>query len=288
MIGSVTFEMDRLMKTLKDVEPVLKKDMTALVKQSMRKAIEKAIELTPPGGDVSGQAAKKRGEGAIVTDLFGGNRSSKGFGKAGRRAGIFFGVKESILTKFKRGNTDTKIKKGVREDHEILFRKKDGTVYATQQHTYRPNATISEMAAHHKRYFKNGRMTSSISGQAETGQWVFVDKFTTTKKNLDAFTKTLFAKVGIWAAGWMPAAAKVGARKTPAWIKRHTGRANGRCTITDTTTQYIIEAANSTGYRYGNLQRIVRYAIASARGSMIADAREKVMRQSLKKAGLKK
>jgi hypothetical protein len=287
MIGSVTFEMDRLMKTLKEIQPEMNKGMKTVVKDAAKVVVRKAIEMTPPGSNtVQGQAAKKRGENAIVTDLFGGNRSSKGFGKQGRRGGIFFGVNEAILTKFHDTlGRNQKIKAAEAQNREILFRTKTGEVWATQQNLYRPNASMSEMMAHHRRYFKNGNMTSSISGMVTTGQWVFVDRFVTTKKNLNQFMRLLQKRVGFWAAGWMKAVEKLKVSRVPGWIKRHADYSKGRCPFIEGRDKFTIEIANSTGY--GSLKRIVPYALAGARGAMIKSA-EIIKARSLAKAGLKK
>jgi len=281
MISKTEIQMDKLMRTLNRVRPVLNKSMKAIVKQSARQVIESAVKYTPPSGKgAQGKSAQRRGEAAIATDLFGGRRGSgMGGDKHRRRMGIFFAVKEAILRKFQDGNgNNVKIKARVAADKEVLFIRKDGSVYATQKNMYKPEASMGEMMAHHRRYFKNGRMTSSVSGMATTGQWVFVDSFVTTKKKLDEFSKILFKRVGIWSAGWMPAITKLKARRIPAWIKRHkeVGGKNGRCTITPETgdaDKFMIEMANSTGY--GSLQRVIEPALKGSRRKMIEDYRNK-------------
>lgn len=297
MINSTQMDIQKLMRTLDRVRPILNKKMDVLVKNAGRLVVESAIEHTPPGGkNVHGKAAQKRGESSIATDLFGGMRGGMTLGnnKQNRRMGIFFAVKESILKRFKGGKgramtdgqgTKIKIKARQNEDKEILFIRKDGTIYATQQNTYRPDASMGEMMAHHRRYFKNGRMTSSMSGRATTGQWVFVDSFVTSKENLEEFAQLLYKRVGIWAAGFMPAVKKLKARKIPKWIQRHEGIAKGRCLFIEKGDRFTIEMANSTGY--GNIQRVFDVGLRSARGSMIKDAM-KVKKDALEKAGLKK
>lgn len=290
MIGNVQFETDRLIQKLRAIQPEMKKGMTQLTKDAAKLAVRKAVEMTPPGEiNMGAQDAKKRGENAIAIDLFGGKRGTGAAqNKTARRMGIFFGVKESILKKFENtggvAGSKVKIKARSAKDDEILFIKKDGTVYATQKQFYRPNASIAEMEAHHRRYFKNGHMTSSVSGLATTGQWVFVDSFVTTTKNLTSFLTFLRKRVGIWAAGWMPAIEKLTISRVPAWIRRHSAIAKGRCDFVESGDRFEIVIANSTGY--GSLSRIVPYAIAAARAGMDAQFKH-IKAKALARAGFR-
>lgn len=289
-IGSVEFEMGSLIQKLRHIAPEMHKGMKTLVKEASVITVRKAVEMTPPGwSGLSGKEAKKRGETAIAVDLFGGKRGTgKGENKHSRRMGIFFSVRGAILKKFDNVITGKKglhIKKGEAEDKKLLFKRKDGSVYATRENLYRPNASMSEMDAHHKRYFKNGRMTSSVSELATTGQWVFVDKFVTTTEKLKEFMRFLQMRVGIWAAGWMPAVSKLNVSRIPGWVKRHSAIAKGRCEIQDNGYSFFMEAANSTGY--GDLSRILPYALAGAKEAMAAQV-PAIKKKALAKAGFKK
>jgi hypothetical protein len=282
-------EISELQKALKRISSETGKECKPIVKKAGRLIVEKTMRLTPPGGGGLGWAqAKKRGNAAIAVDLFGGARGGRKLGnnKKNRRMGIFFSVKASTLQRFKDvDGHKVKIKQKEATDSETLFIKKTGEVYATQSHNYHPNASLSDMMAHHRRYFKKGRMTSSISGMATTGQWMFVDSFVTTTENLLKFLQFLQGRIGIWAAGFMPAAKELGMKKAPKWISKHAEYAKGDCKITETPSSYQIKIINSSGY--GSLSRIIPYALAGTREGMIKEM-ERAKAAVLKKAGLKK
>ncbi len=64
------FDMSRLQKAIKDLEPLVKKSRKELVEQAAKGFVKNVAEITPPASKGStGTAAKKQGEAAIINDL---------------------------------------------------------------------------------------------------------------------------------------------------------------------------------------------------------------------------
>ncbi len=171
---------------------------------------------TPPANEMArGRAARKQGEGAIKRDLLGGR---------GKRAGIFTVLSDGLIAQAEHFSTFN-----VR-----LFTKKDGAVYGTEEALFRPHASTSEMRAHHKKYFKNGRMTQAGGRTRDIGRWKFVDKMVVSKSAMDAYLKVMYARVGRFAASQLRGALDLGAgAKVPDWIKRHVMKGSARWIIND-------------------------------------------------------
>jgi hypothetical protein len=77
------------------------------------------------------------------------------------------------------------------------------------------------MAAHHARYFKNGRMTKARDATKDIGRWKFIDSMIVGVGTLSSYVNFVQSHVGRMKAGWMAAAMRYGATGVPAWVARH-------------------------------------------------------------------
>jgi len=261
---NVKVESYRLNRALRQVSLATGKTMKTVVKDAAKLATRKAIEMTAPGeSGMAGLDAKKRGETAIAQDAMGGVRGANGKTK---RAGIFFVANEGILRKFQKQNPGGNIEK--------LFTRKDGSVWATEKRFYRPNASISEMDAHHAQYWRNGRMTSAGTRDRTIGRTVFIDRMVVGKGAYRAWLRNRQKRIGLLAAGFMAAVVKLKVGRIPAWITRHKRR-SGTAPETTTGNKYKISIINSVSYgSNAQLPRIVPAALAAARLGLLAGVKQ--------------
>lgn len=177
------------------------------------------FDITPPaGGSVTGPAAKKRGEAAITGDLFGGRRVSVG-GFTATTRGLFI-VSETVGEE--------------RDEIVSLFTNKDGVTYGVEKKLYRPAASTEEMIAHVAKYRSKatGRISRAGLRTRNVGRHVFIDRMVIRPSAAARLLRTLHGRVGSLAAGWLPAAQRLGARRIPTWVRRHAARAQGYGGIT--------------------------------------------------------
>lgn len=278
---NVHVEAARLMRTLREVRPALKKSGKELVRAGARLATRKAIEMTPPfdsrnaeGSLNNALEAKRRGENAILTDAF-GSRAGSSRGKT-KRSGIFFVANESLLRKFRAQNPGG--------EEERLFVRKDGTVWATEKRNYHPGASVSDMNAHHARYWNNGRMSSAGTRTRDIGRWKFIDRMVVGPTARNRWLRSRYQRVGFLAAGWLTAAKELKVARIPAWIKRHSS-APGALRFSESDSKFVIYVVNSVKFgRNAQLDRIVPYALRAASLGMKAQAKH-IALKAMKRAG---
>lgn len=184
-----------------------KKELPDVLMSPVAKGVMRQIIANSP------PKKKAYGQGAIHRDLMGGDG----------RAGIFYVSNAKDL-----GGLHERSPNGIVK----LFTTKDGRVYGTETEFYKPNASIADMAAHHGRYFKNGRMSSAGSRTRDIGRWKFIDRMVVSKQAMKRFETHLGKKLGIAASGWNLAAAKLGV-KPPEFIWRHGGAGGFQLLVTD-------------------------------------------------------
>ena len=189
-------------------------EAAAVIKQSVRLVARDAMKMTPPFGKAPVQetwaSQKSVQQNAIKADLLGGRSSRKGNSKS---AGVF------AVMNLAAGQTYTRKDGTVR-----LFRKKDGTEYGCEQHLYRPNASVSEMAEHHRKYrTARGRVTTAGSMTRDIGRWVFVDKMIVTKSSMDRYLRHVFKQVGKAKSGFSRAFQALGGKGLPGFVTKHGG-----------------------------------------------------------------
>jgi len=208
-----------LEQKLKAFEREFKVSGQKLLKQQVRLlARDLAFETAPYGLSKSSQ---KMGENTIKGDIIGRVRANGE--TTTNRQPLFFVIDEPKVRKnFKASPTG----------EQKLWINKDGKVYAVEKTFFKPNASIDEMRAHHKRYYKNGRRTRAGSFTRDVGRWRFIDKMTVGKRSLTNYLKYIFQRVGLSKAGWVKAGSTFGkVTGIPAWVMRHMGKARGSAKI---------------------------------------------------------
>lgn len=197
-------------EALRNISVFVKGGPPKALKDEARLLTRDAVRYTPPFGASpireSWAEQRKAGEAAIRRELLGGKT-----GKT-RHSGIFLVAADHML------------KNKPSEKTVRLFATKDGKVYGVDRQLFRPNASIAEMEAHHKRYrLADGRVTSAGTGDRTVGRWKFIDKMVVSKAAMDRYLKHVFKKVGQAKSGWSLAANGVGLA-LPNWISRGTGQ----------------------------------------------------------------
>lgn len=110
-------------------------------------------------------------------------------------------------------------------------------------------------------------------------------KVAITAAALRILQSVLLKRVGWLAAGWLPAAEKLGAKGVPAWIARHTS-APGACVVTVRATGIRLELVNAVSYvgSVADYERRVEKAIEYEAGALERQA-DFLQKKLLKKAG---
>lgn len=219
--------------------------------------IKEVVDITPPAhGKGTRGRARKMGQKKIATDLVGG-----GSGRGRRRAGVFTVLSDSLI--------DSAIETGAYEGGENvrLWVTKDGRVYGTQRHFFRPDASMTEMRAHHKRYFKNGEMSRAGTYTRDIARWRWIDQMVVRVSTFNRYLKSQQRKVGFYAAGFAPALA--GTRQPlPVYMRGHVTEGTFVLSLGDTTLE--MRAANRVGYSRldRHLRRRVEWAARAQAGKM--------------------
>lgn len=216
------------------------------------------IDITPPAsGKGTRGKARKMGQNKIAGDLTGGGSS-----RGKRRVGVFTVLPDETI--------DWAIESGqsTSSDNVRLWIRKDGTVYGTQQHLFRPNASMSEMREHHKRYFKNGRMSSAGSYERGIGRWKWIDQMVVRESTFKRYLRKQERKVGFYAAGFRPGAEMLGA-SIASYMKGHSAMGSVSLDLGgDNTLDF--SAVNAVGYGTidRDVQRRIQWAVTMQAAKM--------------------
>ncbi len=214
-----TFDYSPLLGQLVRVPSDLREPVLTAIRQGANNMIAggktSLLQNTPPyNAGARGNAAKAQGEGAIKRDLLGGKK----------RAGIFTVLSDSLIEQAETLGTGN-----IR-----LFATKTGDVYGTESALFEPHASINQMRVHHKRYFKNGKMSQAGGRDRTIGRWKFVDKMVVSKSSMDAYRQHIQSRVGMFAASQMGGAIQLGgSSKVPAWVRRHPIAGGARWVVND-------------------------------------------------------
>lgn len=240
--------------TNQDTQTLIKQQATLLVFNGQNTGI---VNLTPPfSKGVKGAKAYEQAQIAIRRDIFGGRR----------RAGIFNALPDTMI--------DQALETGIYSSGNVrLFTKKNGDVYGTERTLFKPEASQEDLRDHHKKFFKNGRMTSAGSRTRDIGRWKFIDKLTIRRSTADEYLKTLYKKIGFAAACFYVAAKKIGLkpRGVPKWIRDHesapgVGYDPG---FTPDSTKFAITLVSTLNYNGGlDMSSKVRYALKYRENAM--------------------
>lgn len=247
-----------------------RRDVEVEFKAQCKGLMRHVIDNTPPAGKHGrGTMAKSLGRSAIRRDLVGYG----GFARHQKRAGIFTVLSDSLI--------DSAIETGAYEGGENvkLWVRKDGTVYGTQRHFFRPDASMSEMRAHHKKYFVNGEMSAAGAYTRDIGRWKWIDQMVVRESTFDRYLKSQERKVGLYASGWRPSAQSLGV-STPAYMKGQP--AIGAVEFRMDESDLSFRAINAVGFGRvdSDMLRRIRYA-----AEYQANAMERQIEVLIKKYG---
>lgn len=279
-----------------------KAKLTIMMEQ-MVLLVKDAMKLTPPMGDApiteKIEAQKAIGERAIRRDLTGGRDHAWSDPKAGIFAALDHGMMMRNMYKAKStGNVR-------------LFVAKDKTVYGVESELFRPDASDSEIKAHHQKYRskRTGRVTSAGARDQNIGRWKFVDKMVIEKNAFNRYLETVFSKVLTAKAGWVYAwqrfqvalgrttgggftksgkeREEVG-RGIPAILRKLKSSKSGHYINAGTEEKPVMEAGNTIPYA----QRWVTHVIKRAWSNRVrniqkqADRMAKELAKSLRQKGI--
>jgi len=190
--------------------------------------VELSMRTQPFGKDDTG---KLNGEKAITRDLI---------GKSMQRAGLF-GIVSDKHIQYRTGN--------------VRLFVYGGKPYTTDELYYRPNASLEDMRAFHRKSFVNGKVSSAGSRTVDVGRWKFVEKMYVNKATLGDYLEKVQKKVGLAKSGWARCAEQLPkvisgsmTRGIPSWVTRH-DKSNGSVqdNSTDLTNPSIV-LKNTTPY----------------------------------------
>jgi hypothetical protein len=226
-------DMSGILSKLVRVAPVIRKPVRTLVIQEAKGFTRDAQRITPPASQgVSGPAARQQGMAAIRRDLLGGGGGSNKF------AGVFTVLPDALIERAVLYNSS---------DNVRLFVTKTGEVYGTEKALFRPFATVDQMYAHHRRFFKNGRMSQAGARTRDIGRWRFIDKMVVSQGAMNDYLEYVYEKVGSLASGFNAAAIELGVPVSP-WIKRHGTRSGTIDFQEDGELRFMISIANEVSY----------------------------------------
>jgi hypothetical protein len=141
-----------------------------------------------------------------------------------------------------------------------LWVSKTGRVYGQQRTLWRPNATIETCYDHHRRYFKNGRMTKAGTYTRDIGRWKFIDRMVIRESLWLEYLEYVWEKIGILAGGFA-AAAKMLKVRLPKIAARH---ASGECLLIYGPDSFKIRIKNGVSYATeADVERRARHVLDS-------------------------
>lgn len=221
----------------------------------LKAIITTVLDITPPAhGKGTRGSARKAAQKKIAYDLtgvwYGADRPTRGK----RRAGVFTVLSDSLIA--------AAMESGQYQgsDSVRLWTTKDGRVYGTQQHYFRPDASLEEMRQHHKRFFQNGEMSAAGTYTRNIGRWKWIDQMVVSERSFERYLRSVQRNVGFYAAGWRPSAEAMGLT-LPAYMKGHTAVGNFSLTMNDQKLEG--HWVNRVGYERldKDLQRRIQYAV---------------------------
>ncbi len=228
----------------------------------LKAIISTVMDITPPAhGKGTRGSARKAAQKKIAYDLtgvwLGGERPQRGK----RRAGVFTVLSDSLI--------DEALATGMYQssDNVRLWVRKDGSVYGTQQHFFRPDAGMDEMRQHHKRFFQNGEMSAAGTYTRDIGRWKWIDQMVVRESTFERYLKSVQRNVGFYAAGWRPSVESVGLTVAP-YMKNHA--ALGNFSLVMDTQKLEARFTNRVGYEKldRDLQRRIQWAVNTEAAKM--------------------
>jgi len=237
---TVAVESQNLNYALARLANAARVDLGLIIKQEGGNVAKTIMQILPPttgktstaGGSPSGlsSAAKEQGQNAIKGDLFGGKRSTSARYSS---IGLFQRINGSSLVAPQGASQTVGVRLGWEQSKKIRI----------MSRFWRPQASVEEMRAFHKRYQNNRGRTGFVS-QSTIGRWKVQDQMWIENSAADKYFNLLKSRVGWAKAGFASAAIACGIR-VPAWITRHASSA-GTTHFNFGRNPYIIATATKT------------------------------------------
>lgn len=246
-------------QALRDIMAISKKEPQKVLRGEAKLAVRDAVRYTPPFGKSpiheSFKAQQEAGKAAIKRELIGG-RASSATG-ARRYAGIFLVAKDYML-----GNKPSQ--RTVR-----LYTTKDGKVYGVEKELFQPNASTSDMSAHHKKFRgADGHVTQAGARTRDVGRWRFVDKMVVSAAAMNRYLRFVWNKVGIAKSGWKMSAQGLGLN-LPNWITKHSSNGvfmdTGNKSEQSVTIGNLVSFIQKAGGELRIMQRVLNNRVYSLR-----------------------
>lgn len=261
---TATINLGRLPQLIAQAPKIVRPEMRKFIQTSARALVSSSgnvpglVQVTPPahaseGKLVGAGKAKAAGEMAITMDLLGFGRS-----KEKRTAGVFVVMADDLLAKNAAFAKDGTVVR--------LFVKKDGTIYGTDRHNYRPKASTAEMYAHHQRMRRksDGRVSTAGGATRDIGRWKFIDQMVVSRSAYLRYERMIHKRVGMMAAGVVAAYnGRFGPLAgVPAYAKRHTGGwVAGKIIELDAEDGYEVTMRLEAGGMNSEMQRRFNYVL---------------------------
>lgn len=271
MAASITIDMTEFSRQAQRLVVLTRKEGRDIIRQSAKQLVNDCAHITPPFEAPITEATykasfgsqRKVGMSAIKGDLFGGARGWRGKTK---RAGIFRGIPKALM----RYAEQNQAKYGT-----AYWVTKAGVVYGTESHLFNPSGNHADMREHHRRYFKNGRMTGAGGRTRDVGRWKWVDKMVVPDPAMKRYLRHLWNQIGKAKSGWVLAASSLGL-KLPLWIAKHKGqglfRDSGSKRWPEITVGNLVPWIQQTGANIG----IIRLAIHNRTDRLRKDVEKKL------------
>lgn len=251
-----------------------KKPVQEVMRQAAGQVVRRAVDITPPSTGKASHAAKKAGEQTIATDI----------------SRIF-----SVISSKHRAILMDSPTPG---EHGKTFAHAGAAAIGTL--TDKVLSRSQMMAWLKERRNKSTGRVGKIKGGGTTN-WERAMSITTGLRAMDLkkmetglvsrgdykwFVKEIQKSVGYLAAGWVPAARKLGVR-LPAWIMRH--RAPGYCDVTVSKTGIRVQFGNEVAFadNVRGLQRRFQSAVNYVAKNILEKQVPAAVNNLARKAGFK-
>jgi hypothetical protein len=265
---TATVANETLLRTLREVQPIMRKDMKTLVRAGSRLALRKAIELTPPMSSSRGptKETQKFAEKLVASDT--------------RR--VFASVDyayDTIKTPAAASAFWFLIKRGGKQGRAAG---REAAEKILQEHSYNVRLRMAPIVESPDTKLHD---QARVRGRVPRNQTVQQIIYKTA--DLNRHIKAKQRNIGFLAAGWLEAATELKVNGVPAWIKRHRGKAPSAIRFEEKGDLFICHMSNKVSYsQAAQLARIIPIALNAAAGGMRAQAKA-VALKAAKRAGFR-
>lgn len=241
------------------LDQVVRKDAIGFVRD--------VLAITPPGSGGRPLTSGSKGEAAVEA---GRNKIRKDLLQ------IIAPLPDDVI------NKALSYDKGL-SDNVRLWVNKAKKVYGVERALFRPDATIEMLYDHHRRYFKNGRMTKAGTYTRDIGRWKFIDRMVVRESTWLQYLDYVYEKMGTLAGAWGKAATELKVRM-PKIAKRHSA---GGFVPVNQPDSLILRITNTTTFAsQADMDRRAKWVLDSGKRKRRLQKRMKVEIEARMKARL--